>query len=269
VPIGLGCVLLTVVLGAIVSAHPSGGAPEAALTRAVTRAFAGRPLLLAVLAVPANAAVIVGVGALVLLAALTRRRWDFAVLAVLGPGVAVLLAELVGKPLTGRRHGGGLSYPSGHTTAWVAVLCVALLAIGSSHSTTRRVVAGVGVAVLAGDVMMTLVALGYHYPSDTVGGAFFATGVVLLLAAATDHIHDGMAEWSCCGRRNRMGKSRGSSMKPTCGGSTSSPGKPGRRGWRSTSSPVPTVRSPSRATPRASPMPPTSGSSCWGASSPT
>jgi undecaprenyl-diphosphatase len=268
-PVGLGCMLVTVVLGVLVSRQPSGDAPDAVLTRAVTSTFAAHARLAGVLAVPAEAPVIVGVGVLVLLLALFRGRWEIAVLVAAGPVLAVLLVEFVGKPLTGRRHGGGLSYPSGHTTAWVAILCVALLAVGSARSMTRRVLAGVVFVALAGDVMVMLVAGHYHYPSDTLGGAFFAAGVVLLLAAALDRLRDAMARWSCCGRRAGTTEQRASSARRTCGGSTSSPASRRHRGWPSTSSRAPTARSPSKGTPRASPMPPTAGSSCWGANSPT
>ncbi len=62
---------------------------------------------------------------------------------VLAPAVAVLLVAFVGKPLSGRRHNGALYYPSGHTTACVAVLCVALLAAGSLPGLALAVLAGV------------------------------------------------------------------------------------------------------------------------------
>src|SRR4051812_1107149 len=71
-------------------------------------------------------------GALALIAAggAVLRRWAIAVLAVVGPAIAVVLTEFVLKPIVHRQINGGPSgfaYPSGHETGLASLLVVLLL----------------------------------------------------------------------------------------------------------------------------------------------
>ncbi|TXS52073.1 phosphatase PAP2 family protein [Streptomyces sp. t39] len=122
------------------------------------------------------------VGAAALVAALVaacllRRRPRAAVLVVVGPGAAVLVTKLL-KPLVGRTiHDGHLSFPSGHTAFLTALaVVVALLAAAGP-------VVVLGAALVAGAAMgWAQVALGAHYPTDTVGGWCTALAVVPVAA---------------------------------------------------------------------------------------
>jgi undecaprenyl-diphosphatase len=131
------------------------------------------------------AAVYVVIAVTVLLALLARRR-ELAVLAVVGPALAVAVVELVGKPVVDRRLAGYLCYPSGHTAGTLSALTVAMLGLAAGARIVRRVLALVVWAVISAAVMVGIVAMGYHYPTDTIAGLGVALGVVLPLAVLAD-----------------------------------------------------------------------------------
>jgi len=108
-----------------------------------------------------------------------------------GPGVCVLLVETA-KPLFDRLHSGYLSYPSGHMASSAAALTVAALVF------RRLPVWGAWTLVMLGTAA-GLVAMNYHYPTDTIGGFGLALGVVLPLAVLADVL---------CARRVRTGAAR-------------------------------------------------------------
>jgi undecaprenyl-diphosphatase len=129
-----------------------------------------------------------GVLALALAAVAIRRGWSAVALAVAGPLAAVLLAELMLKPLVGRTHEGGLALPSGHTTsiaalAWVFVLM--FVAGGTGRLWLRVALVGLAVLAVLG-VAASMVALERHYATDTVAGALVATAVVGTVALLLD-----------------------------------------------------------------------------------
>lgn len=133
------------------------------------------------------------VGSAVLITALAvgflaARRWRAALLIVAGPGLAVV-STMVLKPITGRTiHGENLSFPSGHTAFATAVaLVLVLLAVGR-----RQGGASTGLLVFvvpAGAAMgWAQVALGAHYPTDTVGGFGTALAVVPVVGWLADRV---------------------------------------------------------------------------------
>lgn len=110
------------------------------------------------------------------LTALYRRLWLLVPLIVVVPYLAVHATELL-KPIFGRMNEEGLAYPSGHTTAIIAVLGMLILAAGA-----RRwlIIAAVVFAVLG----MVGQAATYHYFTDTLGGLLLSTSLVCLAAVA-------------------------------------------------------------------------------------
>src|SRR6516164_8393095 len=128
--------------------------------------------------------------AALILACLATRRWRGAALAGLAVPGAVALTEYVLKPLVGRTIRGDPCFPSGHATAMfaLAAACAVLLA-GPARPRLPgavRLLLVLGAALLAAAVATAMVALGYHYFTDTVAGTAVAIGVVLLTALLID-----------------------------------------------------------------------------------
>jgi len=128
--------------------------------------------------------------AALVLACLATRRWRGAALAGLAVPAAVALTEYVLKPLVDRSIRGYPSFPSGHATALfaLAATCAVLLA-GPARPRLPgavRLLLVVGAALIATAVATAMVALGYHYFTDTVAGMAVAIGMVLLTALLID-----------------------------------------------------------------------------------
>jgi len=124
------------------------------------------------------------------LACLVTRRWRGAALAGLAVPAAVALTEYVLKPLVGRTIRGYPSFPSGHATALfaLAATCAVLLAAPARPRLPGvvRLLLVLGAALIAAAVATAMVALGYHYFTDTVAGTAVAIGMVLLTALLID-----------------------------------------------------------------------------------
>jgi membrane-associated phospholipid phosphatase len=121
-----------------------------------------------------------------------------ALLAALSPLGASALTELVLKPLIGRTHSGGVSFPSGHATGLGSVLAVVVvLAVDQRPPRLpgwAQWVVGLATGVLAVAGCAALVAAQYHYASDTLGGIGVAVASVLILALVVDGWFDRRAE---------------------------------------------------------------------------
>ncbi|MBB1258537.1 phosphatase PAP2 family protein, partial [Streptomyces alkaliterrae] len=137
---------------------------------------------------PVGAALLVAVG---VAGCLAVRWWRAAVLLVAGTGVAVGVTKVL-KPLVGRTiYEANLAYPSGHTaflTAFavvVALLVAGRVGFGKTAGTSVVLAAG----LLAGTAMgWAQVALGAHYPTDTLGGMCTAFAVVPATAWLVDRV---------------------------------------------------------------------------------
>jgi membrane-associated phospholipid phosphatase len=141
-------------------------------------------------------------------AALSVRRDHARSLAVLvGPALAVLACDWIVKPLVGRTFRGVLSFPSG-TVAAVAALAMAIVLVMPDSWRWGAAAFGGVVTALVGT---SVVALGWHYPTDAVAGVAMGTGVVLLA--------DGAAR----GARLRARRRRGAHSGPP----VASPARPG------------------------------------------
>ena len=123
----------------------------------------------------------------------TRRRFRGIALTVLGPTLAIVITEYVLKPAVDRRLLGYVTYPSGHSTGVFSVATViAVLLVGDKWRSwaVARIAAVVLMFAVCVLVAISLVAAGYHVPTDTVGGACVAISTVLLLAVLIDALGD-------------------------------------------------------------------------------
>jgi membrane-associated phospholipid phosphatase len=138
---------------------------------------------LAALFNPAPFAVLSGLLVVAALVAGRARPAAVALLTMLGAGVTTQVL----KPLlaTQREYPpwhvmGPEAYPSGHTTA---VMSFALALIIVSPSRWRPLAAAIG-GLLTVATVFSLLAFGWHYPSDVIGGLLVATGWACLASAA-------------------------------------------------------------------------------------
>jgi undecaprenyl-diphosphatase len=114
-------------------------------------------------------------------AAVVRRDRARALACLVGPPLALLLCELVVKPLVGRTLGGALSFPSGSTVGAAALATAAVLVT----PVRWRKVAVVMAAAYGLWMAVAVVSLGWHYPTDALVGLAFGGGVVLLADGVT------------------------------------------------------------------------------------
>jgi len=126
------------------------------------------------LAVLTNPLILVVLGLSVVGAALYRRWWRFAAVAVVFPLAAYLFVQVI-KPLFGRNKGGGLAYPSGHLTTTTILVGLFVLVAGGA---LWAVLIAVGYVALA----MVGVGVTFHYFTDTIGGVLLGTSIVCIAA---------------------------------------------------------------------------------------
>ncbi len=126
--------------------------------------------------------------AVIVLACLAARRVNGAVLAVISVVVAVGLTEYVLKPLVHETLGSSLTYPSGHMSVVVAligVVGVLMLAPQRPQPRVRRLIM-LGLVLVGCIVAVALIAIQFHYFTDTIAGAAVGVGVVLATAFLLD-----------------------------------------------------------------------------------
>ncbi|MCU1449708.1 MAG: putative rane protein, partial [Acidimicrobiales bacterium] len=112
-----------------------------------------------------------------------RRRDRFGMaLSVVGPVVALVITEVIAKPLVDRTNGGALAYPSGHVTGATAIATVAVLLAYRHWGRDRALQVAVVASLVPLAVGVGVVRLGWHYATDAAGGA--AVGVAAVLATA-------------------------------------------------------------------------------------
>jgi membrane-associated phospholipid phosphatase len=118
---------------------------------------------------------LISVLVLCLIVALRRRWWSAAVAVVACPAAGLICVYLL-KRFFDRYKEGALAYPSGHSTQVVIAMSLLVMIVS----------ARLWVVVLAATVsllgMIGMVAVGYHYMTDTIGGALLGTAIVCLAA---------------------------------------------------------------------------------------
>ncbi|MEV6218559.1 phosphatase PAP2 family protein [Nocardia sp. NPDC051833] len=168
---------------------PADGGPsglDAAVADPITAAVS--PGLAQVLVAPSNAPVVL----VLLLAAVgwfaVRRRWWAAVTMLVVPELALVINTVVLKPLWDRRMHDYLAYPSGHTVHMVAVATTFACLV--TTLTARVVIATLTVLALAA-IVPGMVVLGYHRPTDVLGGAAAAASLALALCLFAERLRPG------------------------------------------------------------------------------
>jgi membrane-associated phospholipid phosphatase len=162
---------------------------------------------------PIGAAIVV-TAVVTLCLALGHRR--AAVLAIAGSALTVATTTLL-KPVVDRTiHGDFLAYPSGHTALITALaLIMALVAADRMRASTPTgtllvlAAAGVGGAAMA----WAQVALGAHYPTDTVGGFCTAIAVIPATAWLVDRAADRLRDRASDTRPNESQASENSDLR--------------------------------------------------------
>ncbi|WP_409430990.1 phosphatase PAP2 family protein [Mycobacterium sp. SMC-16] len=109
---------------------------------------------------------------------LWRREWRLATVAALCPIISIIGAKVL-KVLFGRPwYGENLAYPSGHTT--VAITVAAMLVLGIGVHAWSVSIAAIGAAIPS----IGMASNGFHYFTDIIGGALYATSMVCLAVLA-------------------------------------------------------------------------------------
>ncbi|MFD6452815.1 phosphatase PAP2 family protein [Nocardia sp. NPDC055165] len=139
-----------------------------------------------VLVTPSNAPVVVAL----LLAACAffalHRQWWRAVTMLVVPEVALVVNTWLLKPLWDRQLDDHLAYPSGHTVHMVAVATTFACLVTDLR--TRIAVATLTVLALIA-ITPAMAELGYHHPTDVLGGAAAAASMAIGLCWISDALH--------------------------------------------------------------------------------
>jgi len=184
------CAILVTVLG-ILFAHQTGADQlDRAVDSPVITWFGSHRGLALWLAAPGSQLPAIVLSAAIAVACLCTGRLNGAVLAAAAVPAATGLNDGLFKPLVHRTYLGVLSYPSGHTAAMAALAATAavLLLVPPQPARARalRVLIPVVVCVLGVVVAIGVIALRWHYFTDTVAGAAVGTGAVCGLALLLD-----------------------------------------------------------------------------------
>ncbi|WP_433590561.1 phosphatase PAP2 family protein [Nocardia sp. CA-145437] len=160
---------------------PSGGGSTSAdltLENGIHSALDAHTWIYRVLVFPSNSPVVLTLLALSAAWLAYRRLWWQAGFALIAPELVVAVNTYALKPFWERKLEHYLAYPSGHTVQLVAVV-TAFALVTESARVLRGTVIVMAVALPA--VMIGMVGLGYHHPTDVVGGTAAAVALVTAL----------------------------------------------------------------------------------------
>jgi membrane-associated phospholipid phosphatase len=184
------CVVLVAVLGVLFAHQTTPDSFDRAVDSPVISSLGGHQGLALWLAAAGSSIPATVFCAAIVVACLLARRPNGAILAAVGLLAAAGLNDGLLKHLVHRTYLGVLSYPSGHTAAIFALAtAVAVLCIGSPQPATTgplrlaipALACLVGIAVAVG-----VIALQWHYFTDTVAGAALGIAVICGLALILD-----------------------------------------------------------------------------------
>jgi membrane-associated phospholipid phosphatase len=181
-----GCAVLVAVLGFVFARQNTADHFDHAVDAPVIAWFAGRQTLALWLAFPGTTIPAVVLTAALAIGCLLTGRRRGAVLAILAVPVTAAITDGLLKPLVHRTYIGQVVYPSGHTAtiaALAATATVLLLAPPRPRMARALCVLILAAAYLAcAAVVVGVIALRFHYFTDTVAGAAVGIGTVCGLA---------------------------------------------------------------------------------------
>jgi membrane-associated phospholipid phosphatase len=191
--IAAACAGLTAFLAVQVAHQSSPGWLDYAVDSAIQAHTGGLTPVLAGLARLGDPRIVTLIAAAVFCSCLATRRYRAAPLVAVALPAAGL-AEVLLKPFIDRTRYGFLSFPSGHAIGVFALaVTFVVLLIGPLRPplpATARVLLACAALLIACAVAVSLVALGMHYFTDTVGGAAVSTAIVLAAALIVDGFAD-------------------------------------------------------------------------------
>ncbi|HEY3924253.1 MAG TPA: phosphatase PAP2 family protein [Acidothermaceae bacterium] len=192
VVIVIGAVLATAALGVRYGHTRTPGRLDRHLDAAIQRRVGGHEHLLVRVIDLADPGSVIVICALLCALFLLLNRTRLAILAVLGPALAGGLVDLVLKPLFDRHLETMLSFPSGHTAATASLALVVICAmVGPGRlqwPLLLRLLITLAAIASVPIIAIALVAGGYHYATDTIGGLLVAIACVLSVALVIDAV---------------------------------------------------------------------------------
>jgi membrane-associated phospholipid phosphatase len=192
-PAGLliaACVIVIATLGVLTAHQTQADAVDARIDGPIIARLGSHPHAAMLVVDLGNQHTVTVICVLLVLACLAFRRPRSALLVAVAVPLASLITEDLLKPLFGRTLDGGLSFPSGHETAVSSVAVAAIVVLtGPARPPLPAALRWTLVAVVAAAVAVVapaLVAVHFHYFTDTIGGAAVGTGTVLATALGLD-----------------------------------------------------------------------------------
>jgi membrane-associated phospholipid phosphatase len=189
-----GCAVIVAVIGALVAGQTRADPFDRAIDTPIISALGSHANLMFHLTWPGTRTGGIVLTAIIGLGCLAVRRYGGVVLVVFSMVIAVGLDDYVLKPLVHRTYLGSLVFPSGHTAATVtlaAVLTLLLAPVVARPAGARQWLAGL-VLVIAWlavvVVVLAVIALRWHYFTDTVAGAAVGIGTVCAVALTVDRV---------------------------------------------------------------------------------
>lgn len=184
------CAILVAVLGAAFAHQARADWFDHAVDAPIVAWLGGHGRLALWLAAPGSLIPAGVLTASTVVACLLAGRLNGVVLAAAAVPAAVGLDEVLLKPLVERTYLGVLAYPSGHTTAVSALAATVTVLLfippRPAGAQALRALIPAAACVLGGVVAMAVIALRWHYFTDTVAGAAVGIGTVCGLALILD-----------------------------------------------------------------------------------
>jgi membrane-associated phospholipid phosphatase len=191
--IAAACAGLTTFLAVQVTHQSSPGWLDYRVDSTIEAHTRGFTPVLAALARLGDPRIVTLIGVAAFCVCVATRRYRAASLFAVALPVAGL-AEVLLKPFIDRTRYGFLSFPSGHAIGVFALaVTFVVLLIGPIRPplpATARVLLACGALLTGCAVAVSLIALGMHYFTDTVGGAAVSISVVLVAALLVDGLAD-------------------------------------------------------------------------------